>query len=98
MKKRRSFRRLSGHLDLPADVTEHESLITVMGVNMVRAENHDGLLECTPQAVGVRMRDRITRICGDGLTIREMTADALEVKGEIKSIDFLTRGAENVII
>jgi sporulation protein YqfC len=91
VKKRRQFipGKMTSLLNLPPDITQGESFINIIGRSRIKLENHRGLMECTPQSVGVRLKKGLLRIGGEELVIAEILSDALEVTGEIRSVEFL---------
>ena len=63
--------------------------VRMIGDCCVLVENHCGLMECTEQSVGVKLKKGMLRITGEGLLIREILVDAMEVTGRIKSVEWM---------
>jgi sporulation protein YqfC len=87
--KKREYGKLAQLLKLPADVAAGEAFVSMLGNGKVKVENHCGLMECTDQSVGVKLKKGMLRITGEGLMIREMLVDAMEVTGKIKSVEWM---------
>ncbi|HOV70068.1 MAG TPA: YabP/YqfC family sporulation protein [Clostridia bacterium] len=87
--KKKITKKLFNYLDIPIELSS-EAFITMRGSEWVKIENHRGLVECTQSSVALKMKKGMLRVVGSGLMINELISDALEIRGDIKSIEFLT--------
>ncbi|WP_458863729.1 YabP/YqfC family sporulation protein [Acidaminobacterium chupaoyuni] len=72
-------------LDLPAVECSTRSVLV---------ERHHGILEYTKESIRIAARELTLRVTGMGLEIVAMTAEELEIRGDIASVEFIRQGAE----
>lgn len=75
-------------MDLPKDVVEHASILTVLGRNELSVENYRGILEYTDALIRVQTRGGQIRIKGKHLQILYYTNDEMKVTGVLSSLEF----------
>ena len=66
-------------MDLPKDVIQNASVITILGRNELCIENYRGIIEYT---------DTLIRIQGKRLRIQYYTNDEMKVTGALSSLEF----------
>ena len=88
MKKIRE--RVTDALDLPKEVSQNLSHLSVIGEKELFIENYKGVLEYTPETVRVKTHGRTLSVTGRDLEIRTITDDDLQVAGVINTIEFLS--------
>lgn len=71
-------------LDMPLDMINDYSRITVIGNESILIENHKGIVEYEENMI--RFHNNIN-IFGDRLNIEEITDDDVLITGNIKNID-----------
>lgn len=79
-------RQISDFLEIPNDVMLDLPKVVLIGNLQVFIENHRGVMEYTPELVKVLVGEGEIKITGEGLTLRNMTADEIIVEGKIKNI------------
>lgn len=65
-----------------------EVRVLAVGARRALVENHRGVLEYDAQKVLLRSADGQVAVCGSGLALREVRADALIVAGKIARVEF----------
>ncbi|VUW95840.1 YabP family protein [[Ruminococcus] torques] len=75
-------------MDLPKDVIQNASLITILGRNELCIENYRGIIEYTDALIRVQTRTGQIRIQGKRLRIQYYTNDEMKVTGALSSLEF----------
>lgn len=78
-------------MDLPKDVIQNASVITILGRNELCIENYRGIIEYTDTLIRVQTRAGQIRIQGKRLRIQYYTNDEMKVTGALSSLE-LPRG------
>ena len=81
--------RLTDGLDLPLEVAQNLSRISITGEKELFIENYRGVIEYTSEVVRVRTLGRVLRVEGTCLEIRTVTDDDLQVVGCINSACYI---------
>ena len=74
--------------DLPKDVIQIASGITILGRNELCIENYRGIIEYTDTLIRVQTRAGQIRIQGKRLRIQYYTNDEMKVTGALSSLEF----------
>ena len=75
-------------MDLPKDVIQNASVITILGRNELWIENYRGIIEYTDTLIRVQTRAGQIRIQGKRLRIQYYTNDEMKVSGTLSSLEF----------
>ena len=75
-------------MDLPKDVIQNASVITILGRNELCIENYQGIIEYTDALIRVQTRAVQIRIKGTRLRIQYYTNDEMKVTGALSSLEF----------
>ena len=75
-------------MDLPKDVIQNASVITILGRNELCIENYRGIIEYTDTLIRVQTRAGQIRIQGKRLRIQYYTNDEMKVSGTLSSLEF----------
>lgn len=75
-------------MDLPKDVIQNASVITILGRNELCIENYQGIIEYTDTLIRVQTRAGQIRIQGKRLRIQYYTNDEMKVSGTLSSLEF----------
>ena len=75
-------------MDLPKDVIQNASVITILGRNELCIENYRGIIEYTDALIRVQTRAVQIRIQGKRLRIQYYTNDEMKVTGALSSLEF----------
>ena len=73
-------------MDLPKDVIQNASVITILGRNELCIENYRGIIEYTDTLI--RVQTRAGQIRGKRLRIQYYTNDEMKVTGALSSLEF----------
>jgi len=94
--ERRGKERRSGLLesaadtfDLPGEVLLDLPRLTVTGGQRVMVENHQGLMDYSPETIVVAGGRVTLKIIGSSLELRAMTAGALLITGDVFQVEFV---------
>lgn len=82
-------KQLAQSLELPKEVVLGLPLICMTGNEEMTIENHKGLLEYAPEHVRIASGSGSLSVMGEGLTLRQMSAECIVVTGTIHRIEFL---------
>ena len=81
--------RATDAFDLPGEVLLDLPRLTVTGGQRVVVENHQGLMDYSPQTIVVAGGRLNLKIVGDALELRAMTAGALLITGDVFAVEFI---------
>ncbi|MEG6614832.1 sporulation protein YqfC [Peptococcaceae bacterium 1198_IL3148] len=87
--KKQLKRQVSDFLEIPSDVMLDLPKVVLVGNLQVFIENHRGIVEYTPEIVKVIVGEGEIEITGEGLSLRNMTADEIMVEGKIDNLKLL---------
>jgi len=88
--KRKRERRLTLLSGLPQDVLGGGARVTMFDQGSVMVEGQHGMVELGERRMRMRTRRGVLTVLGDGLVLRELTADAAMITGT--RIDTVTYG------
>ncbi len=90
-KKKDKTKKIEGYLanffELPRDIVQDLSRLTLIGDRQLYLENHKGIVEYGDQRIKVRTTSGLLIIKGEDLAIRNLYAAELYVEGEINSLE-----------
>lgn len=89
MTRRNRWRRIGALFDIPEDVTNDASRITIVGRAELAVENHGGVVEYSEDLLRVRIGEGELRIRGDSLILTMIAADELRVAGYIRAVQYV---------
>ncbi len=93
-RKRKKASKLSRLLEIPNEVSGNEPKVVITGFNELIIENYKGILEYEDFYVRVNTYIGIININGFNLELKQMSDEAVCVKGKIESIDIETNMEE----
>ncbi|HEX3030118.1 MAG TPA: sporulation protein YqfC [Clostridia bacterium] len=76
-------------LELPKEVVLNLPKLTMVGNRNLIIDNYKGIVEYESIRIRVNTSQGMIRICGEGLTIKEITSEDIMVEGEIASLEFI---------
>jgi len=76
-------------LELPKEIALNMPKLTMLGSEDLVIENHKGIIEYSDEKVRINTASGTIKISGINLTIKEITAEDIMVKGNISSLEFL---------
>ena len=80
--------RLSALFDIPAEAMGNVPRVTLTGRGLVQIEGCEGLVELTPERVGVRCGAYVVRITGANLALKGMNGGRIAFSGSVAGLDF----------
>ena len=80
--------KMANALSLPREIALDLPMVSAMGQEEVTIENYKHLLEFTDKKIRVRTKVGVMVIEGEGLTLRQVTAEHLLVAGRLAGILF----------
>ncbi|MEG0874759.1 MAG: YabP/YqfC family sporulation protein [Clostridiales bacterium] len=90
MSKKEMFRAaVSQTLDIPSELTCDLPRLVISGNKNVFMENHRGIIHYDPNRLEIAFRGGKLEIQGDNLILPILKPDALEISGEIFSLNFI---------
>jgi sporulation protein YqfC len=80
--------KLARMFELPPDLFGNRPKVTAVGRGEVLIENFKGIIDFNENMVRINTNNGIIRITGSGITIREITSEAIIIGGKISNIDY----------
>ena len=77
-------------LDLPKEIMLDLPLVSLVGRDEVTIENYRGILEYSEEMVRVGTAAGILQMRGEGLCLKQLSAECMVVTGKVEGLDFLT--------
>lgn len=87
-KKKRKEKILDRILEVPAEVADRETKLTLLGFKKMLIENYKAILEYQDFFIRISIESGIININGFNLKLNEMTSDDIMIIGDIDSVDF----------
>lgn len=87
-RKKRKERILDRLLEVPEEVANRETKLTLLGFKKMLIENYKAILEYQDFFIRISIDIGIININGFNLKLNEMTSDDIMVIGDIDSVDF----------
>lgn len=87
-KKKKKDRILNRLLEIPEEVANRETKLTLVGFKKMLIENYKAILEYQDFFIRISIDIGIININGFNLKLNEMTSDDIMVIGDIDSVDF----------
>ena len=78
--------KLANTLSLPKEVALDLPVVTATGRSELTIENYKNLIEFTDTAIRIRTREGTISITGERLTLQQITAENLLIKGRVSEI------------
>jgi len=83
-------RQVAEALDLPKEVLLDLPLISITGKEEITVENHKGILAYSDDMIRIGTKAGTIRVGGSKLYLKQLSADALVIGGELSCVEFLT--------
>ena len=84
------FRRnMTEALELPKEILLHLPLISFIGQEEVTIENYKGILEYSEETVRIGTAAGVLRLEGQGLCLKQLSAECMGVTGRVEKMEFL---------
>lgn len=75
-------------MDLPKDVVQGMSILTILGNHEICVENYRGIIEYTDTLIRIQTKEKQIKVQGNRLQIEYYTNDEMKIKGYIHSIEY----------
>ena len=79
----------SEELELPKEILLHLPLISFIGQEEVTIENYKGILEYSEETVRIGTAAGVLRLEGQGLCLKQLSAECMVVTGRVEKMEFL---------
>lgn len=76
-------------LELPKEILLNLPLISFIGQEEVTIENYKGILEYSEETVRIGTAAGILRLTGQGLCLKQLSAECMVVTGRVERMEFL---------
>lgn len=76
-------------LELPKDIVMDLPKITMMGEKELAVENYKGIIEYGERVIRLNTSKYMLKITGEGLEIKNITKDEIELMGTFAKLEFL---------
>ena len=86
--KRKKEKILDRLLEVPEEVANRETKLTILGFKKMLVENYKAILEYQDFFIRISTKLGIININGFNLKLNDMTSDDIMVIGDIDSVDF----------
>ena len=89
MKKEQISNRISDSLGIPRDIIADMGKIIITGNGAVHIEGFSGIDEYSEERISIRVKNGMFIIEGKSLSIDEITEEYINLKGMVKSVEFV---------
>jgi len=80
--------KLTKLFELPPDLFGNRPKVTAVGRGEVLIENIRGIMDFDEGMVRINTNNGVIKITGSGITIKEITSEAIIIGGKISNIDY----------
>ena len=87
MKRNRFSEQINKALEIPREVSQNETKITIIGFDEMLIENFKGIMEYEEFYIKIKTNIGNISINGFSLNLEQITEDDILVKGKIENID-----------
>ena len=87
MRKHRLSEKINNALEIPKELSEEQTKISIIGFNEMLIENYKGILEYEEFYIKIKTVQGNVNINGFNLSLEQITEDDICVKGKIENID-----------
>ena len=87
MGKNRFSKKINSALEIPKEVSDDETKITILGFKEMLIENYKGILEYEEFYIKIKTNIGNINVNGFNLSLEQVTEDDIFVKGKIENID-----------
>ena len=88
-KKMQIKSKITSLFELPTEVMLNLPLISITGSELVTIENYKGVIEYSEERVRINTSSGILKIEGKSLTLKQITAEEITVKGIVTKLEYL---------
>ncbi len=81
--------KISEILELPKDIVLNIPKVTMIGNSNLIIENYKGIIEYDEKSIRINTAIGVVKLCGNKMSIREITSEDIMVDGTIVMIEFL---------
>ena len=85
-KRRNLWDSLADSGDLPGETLPGQSILELLGDNRILIESHRGVIQYSPEEIGIRLKFGSVFVCGCYLELIQMTRGQLVIRGKIETI------------
>lgn len=89
MKKKRITDKISDSLEIPRDILADMQKIVITGNGVVYIQGFLGVEEYSIERITVRVKGGMCSVLGENLRIDEITDEYINLKGVVKSVEFM---------
>ncbi len=84
------YKDFRAHIRKP-DVLSKIPLVELAGQKRVLIENHSGVLAYSPEEIQIKVSYGKLSVCGEGLSLLEMSHEQLVIRGQIEYLHLMGR-------
>ena len=88
MKKLNLKKRIADTLELPSELIANSIKISITDFSELLIINYKSIVEYESSVIRINTKEKLIKIEGENLTIKNITDDEVAVLGEIKSVVF----------
>lgn len=88
MKKLNLKKRIADTLELPSELIANSNKISITDFSELLIINYKSIVEYESSVIRINTKEKLIKIEGENLTIKNITDDEVAVLGEIKSVVF----------
>lgn len=85
------WERLADGAELSGEPLPGQSIVELAGDRRVLIEHHFGVIQYSPERIGVKVKYGTVTICGCAMELTRMTREQLVISGRIDSVSLLRR-------
>ena len=91
-KRRNLWDRLTETTEMPGEVLPGQSVLELLGDKRILIERHGGVIQYSPEKIGIKLKFGTVCVCGCSLELIHMTQGQLVIQGRIDAITLHRRG------
>lgn len=91
-KRRNLWDRLAETAEMPGEVLPGQSVLELLGDKRILIERHGGVIQYSPEEIGIKLKFGTVCVCGCALELIHMTQGQLVIQGKIDAITLHRRG------
>lgn len=91
-KRRNLWDRLAETAEMPGEVLPGQSVLELLGDKRILIERHGGVVQYSPEKIGIKLKFGTVFVCGCALELIHMTQGQLVIQGRIDTITLHRRG------
>ena len=87
--KKKLVDKISDSWEIPREILSNVQKIVITGNGMIHIEGFSGIAELGDERITIKVKNGSVKIFGTELCVDEITEEYIELKGVVKSVEFM---------